>query len=72
MRSTSSPGVSRRLSGALGDARKTDATPVMPLGALPTFMTYGLRASIAICIAATRSAPAGDDVDPADLYGDFA
>jgi hypothetical protein len=72
MRSTSSPGVPPRRSGALGDARKMDATPMMQLGALPSFMTYGLRASIAVFIGATRSAPAGGDVDPADLYGDFA
>ncbi len=72
MRSTSSPGGPRRLSGAVGEARKTDATPMMQLGALPSFMTYGLRASIALFSGATRSAPSGDDVDPADLYGDFA
>jgi hypothetical protein len=35
-------------------------------------MGYGLWASAALLLGATRSAPAGDDVDPADQYGDFA
>jgi hypothetical protein len=72
MRETRAGAAQPRLHETDGTAGETDVTPIMRSGDLPDFMTYGLRASIALFLGATRSAPASDDVDPADLYGDFA
>jgi hypothetical protein len=61
----------RRQERIVGAAMR-DAPPTVRSSALANLMSYGLWASAALLLGATRSARAGDDVDPADQYGDFA
>jgi hypothetical protein len=53
-------------------AVRGSAPPTIRSSALANLMSYGLWASAALLLGATRGTPLSDDADPADRYGDFA
>jgi hypothetical protein len=57
-----------RIVGAAAGA----APPRNRSSALASLMSYGLWASTALLLGATRSTLSADEADPADQYGDFA
>jgi hypothetical protein len=62
-----------RRSRAVGGVEGGSAVPpTAGSDPLPNLMTCGLRAGIALFFGVTTSVRPPEDVDPADLYGDFA